>query len=93
MSRPDPIGPWVPGIDPAERLARYRSLRALVQVFCGSTHPLVMALARAEADQSDEAAALAWQAMESMPALKRRHVLASMGELMRATERAMRKRA
>jgi hypothetical protein len=42
--RPDPFGPWVPDLDPAERLARYRSLRALVQVFAGARHPLVIGL-------------------------------------------------
>ena len=53
--------PWVPGISDAERLARYRGLRALVQLLAGPGHPLVLALARAEADPSNEAAALAWK--------------------------------
>jgi len=56
---PDAFGPWAAGLDPAERLARLRSLRALVQVFAGPTHSLVAALAQAEGDPGDEAAALA----------------------------------
>jgi|tagenome__1003787_1003787.scaffolds.fasta_scaffold20899841_3 hypothetical protein len=93
MSKPDPIGPWADDIDDAERLARYRSLRALVMVFCGSTHPLVIALARAEVDHSDEAARLAWAALETMPSLKRRHVLASLGTLMRTTPKPKERKA
>src|SRR3954469_17333702 len=60
---PDAFGPWAAGLDPAERLARLRSLRALVQVFAGPTHSLVAALAQAEGDPGDEAAALAWEAL------------------------------
>jgi hypothetical protein len=29
MNRPDPIGPWKPGLPPDERLAQWRGLRAL----------------------------------------------------------------
>lgn len=85
MSRPDAIGPWVPGLDPAERLARYRSLRALARIFAGSSHPLVIALAQAEADPSDNSAALAWEALMTMPSRQRRNILASMGELLKTT--------
>jgi hypothetical protein len=83
--RPEPIGPWADDLSEAERLARYRSLRALVMIFCGSTHPLVRALAAAEIDPTDESAELAWRALETLPALKRRHVLSSMATLMRTT--------
>jgi hypothetical protein len=48
-AQPDAIGPWAPGLTLAERLARLRSLRALVQVFAGASYSLVLALARAEA--------------------------------------------
>jgi hypothetical protein len=91
--RPDLIGPWADDIDPAERLARYHSLRALVQVFCGSTHPLVLALARAEVDHSDDAARLAWQALETMPSRTRRSVLCSMATLMRTTPKPKERKA
>jgi hypothetical protein len=75
MTGPDQFGPWAAGLDPAERLARYRSLRALCQLFCGPRHPLVVALAAAEADPADEAAALAWQALLTLPSLQRRRIL------------------
>lgn len=83
MSRPDAFGPWVEGLDPGERLARLRSLRALVQVFAGAKHPLVIALARAEADPSDAAALAAWESLMSLPARSRRNVLCSLAVLMR----------
>lgn len=84
MSRPDAFGPWVAGLDPAERLARLRGLRALVQVFAGARHPLVLALARAEADPSDAAALAAWESLMSLPARSRRNVLGSLATLTRA---------
>jgi hypothetical protein len=90
--RPDPFGPWAPGLDPAERLARLRSLRALVQVFAGPRHPLVVALAAAEADPADEAAALiAWQVLTTMPTIKRRRILASLATLIRTSNPTQRK--
>jgi hypothetical protein len=86
MTVPDRFGPWAEGIDPAERLARYRSLRALVGVFAGPNHPLTVALAAAEADPTDDAAALiAWQVLTTMPAIKRRRILASLATLMRTS--------
>jgi hypothetical protein len=91
MSAPDSFGPWVADLDPAERLARMRSLRALVQVFCGPKHPLVEALARAEVDPGDHAALEAWEVLERMPARSRRHVLASLAELMKQTPKRERK--
>jgi hypothetical protein len=83
MTKPDPFGPWVDGLDPAERLARLRSLRALVQVFAGPAHPMAVALARAESDSTDEAALAAWKALETMPVLQHRRILASLGTLKR----------
>lgn len=83
--RPDAFGPWVPGLDPAERLARLRGLRALVQVFAGPGHPLAEALARAEDDPSDEAALQAWAILSTMPSLRRRRLLASLATLTRTS--------
>jgi hypothetical protein len=91
MSTPDSFGPWSAGLDDAERLARLRSLRALVQIFAGARHPLVIALAQAEADTSDEAAALAWEALMTMPTRSRRNILASMCELLKTTPMRERK--
>lgn len=85
MSRPDQFGPWSDGLSDAERLARFRSLRALVQVFAGAKHPLVVALARAEVDPSDEAAAMAWDALMTMPSRQRRNILCSLATLMRTS--------
>ena len=82
---PDAFGPWAPGLGPAERLARLRSLRALVQIFADASHPLVIALARAESDPSDAAAQAAWDALTTMPTRPRRHVLASLARLMADT--------
>jgi hypothetical protein len=92
MERPDHIGPWVPDLEPGERLARCRSLRALVQVFCGPHHPLVVALARAEADPSDEAARLAWEALMTLPTIRRRRILASLATLTRGPDAVVRRR-
>ena len=84
---PDHIGSWVPDLDPAERLARIRGLRALVQIFGGLGHPLGEALAKAEVDPSDEAALAAWEALMTMPSLKRRRILASFATLTRSSIR------
>lgn len=81
MAAPDPFGPWAPDIDDSERLARYRSLRALCQIFCGPAHPLTAALARAEVDPA--AAQAAWEALTTVPSLQRRRVLGSLATLMR----------
>lgn len=92
--RPDPFGPWAVGIDPAERLARYRSLRALVGVFAGPNHPLSIALAQAEADPADEAAALiAWQVLTTMPTVRRRRILASLATLIRTSNPTQERKA
>jgi hypothetical protein len=85
MSRPDAIGPWATGISDAERLARLRSLRALVGIFTGARHPhpLVDALRRAE---SGDPAAMqeAWELLERVPARSRRNVWCSFAELLKA---------
>lgn len=91
MSRPDAFGPWAADLDPAERIARMRSLRALCQIFCGARHPLVEALARAEVDPGDRAALEAWEALERIPARSRRNVLASLAQLMKQTPTKERK--
>jgi hypothetical protein len=80
----------VDGLDPVELTARLRSLRALCQIFCGSKHPMVRALAMAET--GDPAAMQeAWELLERMPARSRRHVLASLAELMKQTPTRERK--
>jgi len=76
------FGPWTPDIDPAERLARTRTLRALVRVYTGPKHPtLLESLRRAEADPA--ALAEAASLFDALPAIPRRHILASYAETMR----------
>jgi hypothetical protein len=69
------FGPWAAGIDPAERLARLRSMRALALVHCRYEVGFLESLKRAETD----AAALpaAFDELQRLPALRRRHLLSS----------------
>ena len=92
VSRPDAFGPWASGLSDAERLARLRSLRALVQVFYGPNHCLVQALAQAETDPTDAAAQAAWDALMTMPSLRRRRILASLPTLLRTPGKVERMR-
>jgi hypothetical protein len=76
-------GPFVSNLEPAERLARLRSLRALAGVFCHRHPELAVALRAAERDLAAlEAAALA---LEQVPTVNRRRLLASYADLERAS--------
>jgi hypothetical protein len=73
-------GPFAPGLSNAERLARLRALRALALTLLGSAGAaLRAALAAAEGDIEALSAGLA--AIDGLPALKRRHLLASYAAL------------
>ena len=76
------FGPFADGLDPAERLARLRSMRAIVHL---TTGPRGDALARklhlAERDPAHLPDAVA--ALDALAALDRRHVLASFARLCR----------
>lgn len=85
MTKPDLFGPWATNLEPAERLARLRSLRALVQLLAGPDHPLCKSLARAEVDPTNAAAHEAWETLMTMPSLRRRRILASLATLTRST--------
>ena len=75
-------GPWAAKITDAERLARLRSLRAIVRVLAGPRGAdLAAALKRAES--YIEALADAADLLEQLPAVPLRHVLASYAELSR----------
>jgi hypothetical protein len=74
-----PFGPWVPGLEQAERAAQFRSLAALVAAFTGSRNPLVIALREAEHDQG--AAETARELLEDMPTRTRRNILATFGAI------------
>lgn len=78
----DRWGPFADGLDTAERVARLRSMRAIVHL---TTGPRGDALARelrlAERDPARLPAAVA--ALDALAALDRRHVLASFARLLR----------
>ncbi|WP_426442050.1 hypothetical protein [Bradyrhizobium genosp. P] len=74
------FGPWSPGIDPAERLARLRSMRALALVHCRLETGFLESLQRAETDAT--ALPAAFEQLERLPALRRRHLLATYAQLL-----------
>ena len=76
----DQWGPFAPDIDDAERLARLRSLRALALVHCGP-HGAVLRAALRAAETKPAALAIALEAINSLPAVPRRHLLASYAAL------------
>jgi len=65
----------VPGIEEAERRARFQSLASLVALLTGSGHPLVAELRKAE--HEDEAAGRSLALLEALPALTRRKLLST----------------
>jgi hypothetical protein len=75
------FGPFAPGLDQAERLARIRALRALAGVFAHRFPSFGQALLRAESEPAalDEALRL----LDQLPALNRRRLLASYSNLTR----------
>lgn len=72
-----PFSPTVRGHQ--ERCCMLRSLAALVACHCGSAHPLVLILRRAEHDPM--AFAAAQPAFEALPALTRRRVISTFSRL------------
>jgi hypothetical protein len=78
MSNTANFGPWTAGLDPAERVARFRSLASITAVFVGSASVTVEALRRAE-DGDQESAALAFKLFEALPALTKRRILSTWG--------------
>ena len=82
ISSADRFGPFADGIDAAERLARLRSMRAIVNLATGPRgEALARELYRAERDPARLPAAVA--ALDALAALDRRHVLASFARLHR----------
>lgn len=76
----DRWGPFAEGLDHAEQRARLRSLRALARVHCGPrASDLCRLLDRAERDPT--ALEPAANALNRLPAIDRRHVLASYARL------------
>lgn len=70
----DNWGPWATGIDPAERLARVRSLRSLAHARFGIEHFLVAALLRAESLRPEDLDT-ALSALNQLPTRDRRNVV------------------
>ena len=77
MSPTTPFGPWVAGIDPAERRAQLRSLAALAAAFTGSSSELVAALR--DAEHGEAAATHAFEVLNRLPALTKRRLLSTFG--------------
>jgi hypothetical protein len=82
MTPADQFGPWAPNLDRTERLARLRSMRAIVRLSCGSRgEALADQLCRAERDPA--ALPVAAAALNRLASTDRRHVLASFAALHR----------
>lgn len=82
LAAADRFGPFADSLDPAERLARLRSMRAITNLCCGPRgEGLARALHLAERDAAHLPAAVA--ALDALAALDRRHVLASFARLYR----------
>jgi hypothetical protein len=77
--QPD-FGPWAPDLTATERTARWRSLAALALIYVGGKHPLLRCCFAAERDEAQAPTALA--ALDSLPALTRRRLLASYAALL-----------
>ncbi|MCW2244736.1 hypothetical protein M2352_000327 [Azospirillum fermentarium] len=73
----DQWGPFTPGIDPAERLARLRSLRSLASVLVHPNDAARLLSVLREAEANDNAAPQALDLINHLPALSRRRLLAS----------------
>ncbi|GJD52699.1 hypothetical protein OPKNFCMD_5465 [Methylobacterium crusticola] len=80
MTPADEFGPWRPGLDSAERLARLRSLRAIARLLTGPRGArLVEALEQAEHDP--DALPIAADELNRMPSLDRRQILGAFAGL------------
>jgi hypothetical protein len=80
----DLYGPWAPGLDKTERIARLRSFRTLTLLFAHGETAFIGALAAAES--SDTALRLSRVLFDQVSALPRRKILASYNEVVSVTE-------
>ena len=76
------FGPWAPDLSDAERIARWRALRALAFLLVGAEHPFIATLRAAEKDADASRRALA--ELEALPPLRRRRLLACIAKLQEA---------
>jgi hypothetical protein len=77
---PANYGPWSPGVDHVERRCQLHALLAIAHLQLGPQHPLVADLRAA--DSSPEALARAHSAIEALPSLRRRHLLAALSAVL-----------
>lgn len=78
----DAFGPWAPGLDRVERVARLRAMRAIARLCLGPRgHAFTGALRRAETDPGQLEAAL--QQLNALAPIDQRSVLASFAGLHR----------
>lgn len=75
------FGPWAADLDPIERAARLRGLRAVALVYARRQAGFISALARAERDGA--ALAEAGRLLDAIPPLYRRRMLAAYAQLAR----------
>ena len=73
----DRYGPWSPDCSEAERGKQLRTLATIMHMRGGANHPLTIKLREAESDPA--ALEQAWELMEQLPALHRRHIAARPG--------------
>jgi hypothetical protein len=76
----DNWGPWSPEINAAERLARLRSLRAIIQCAYGVLHPMNRALFMAESLEPEDLLAASLE-LGRMAARDRRKILSTYAAL------------
>ena len=76
LSTSDNWGPFHPALSHAERVARLRTLRAIVQLSVRGSQPLQKALWLAESGDDAELQS-AMIELDRLPALTRRHVLSA----------------
>ena len=78
MSGPAAWGPFLPNVEPAERLARLRGLRVAVRLICGTRGRDVEAALR-QAERNDAALPNAEREFDRLASLDRRRILSSFG--------------
>lgn len=74
-------GPFLPNLDHAERLARLRSLRAIVRMRCGPRARL-LDIALQDAERDDDQLAYAAAEFARLAPLDQRRVLATFAEVL-----------
>ena len=82
MTPADQFGSWAPNLDTVERVARLRSMRAIVRLSCGPRGEAFADLLR-RAERDPAALEPAAKALNRLAGLDRRHVLTCFAALHR----------